>query len=251
MGRPRMKRQLLGLADRNQQHQQMRDKIKKQRAMLQGMVQPSHRHPSNATTKMQRNDLAGNKNGNHSSAELSSLLLAKWLYKSNHNLLSSQTTKKWKYTSTSQARRSLTYMDVVHCQPQYAFLMDDHGCPVFDFVGHLESFASDLWAVLQVIQSPELLHYYPQVYGNATSNNNNTTTTTTIGKKKETSTSFGSQRKASQLGGNLQRAYDYHYDDNHTHNKETPIMSRLQKAVAEEYAHDFALFGYDPKVVPE
>jgi hypothetical protein len=144
-------------------------------------------------------------------------------------------------TPQCQARRSLTYMDPVHCQPQYQFLFDDdhRHCPVFDFLGRLEHFQQDLKRVVGILQSPELDRHY-QIWWNQSTASSNTTEDNNglLYDRKDNSTSFGSQQKQAKLGGNLQRAYQRNNNNG------------LRQAVAKEYALDFELLGYDPNVVP-
>ncbi|CAB9516171.1 expressed unknown protein [Seminavis robusta] len=136
-------------------------------------------------------------------------------------------------SSKCTARRSMTYMDAVHCQPQYYFLFNEQDCPVFDYLGHLETFATDLKTVVDMIDSPELTQHYQQWTLNSTAINNS-------GLHKEKSTSFGSKQKEAQHGGSLRLAYESASGE-----------GDLQQVVAKEYAKDFELLGYDPTVIPE
>ena len=148
--------------------------------------------------------------------------------------------ERQKLSRNMKARRSMTHMDLVHCQPQSKFLFDANDCPVFDFVGHLESFEGDLrHLATNLLESPELVKHFQTIYGNNTAkelmltvNDNN---------MKDKSTSFGTKQKQATLGGNLQIAYQDAALQGHD----------VQQAVSKEFARDFRLLGYDPSIVPQ
>ena len=135
------------------------------------------------------------------------------------------------------SRGSLSHMSPVHFAPQTRFLFDAKDCPVFDYLGHLETFHDDLKTVLQHIGSPEMERYFYQNFTNAHG---------TVHKSKDTS--YGSQHKQKELqGGNLQRAYK---NDDANINNNNNSRQKIQEAVAREFAKDFSLLGYDPTRVP-
>ena len=147
--------------------------------------------------------------------------------------------KRNKLSPDMRARKSMTHMDLVHCQPQTKFLFDANDCPVFDFVGHLESFEDDLrHLVTNLLGSPELQKHFKSIYGNNTAEGLPLTIKDNSMKAK--STSFGTKQKQATLGGNLQIAYQSAATQGHD----------IQQAVANEFARDFRLLGYDPSVVP-
>lgn len=133
-------------------------------------------------------------------------------------------------------RTSLTHMDVAHMYSQVSFLFTKQGCPIVDFIGHLEQYSQDLYTILTYIDSTELWQEYNKVFGNATIKDDNN-------RNEDSTTSFGARHKAMDLNGNLQKAY---YS-----NSSTRSTNHLQEAVAIEFANDFEWLGYDPRVVPQ
>ena len=126
------------------------------------------------------------------------------------------------FGTASQAGRSrLTSASNAHFLPQTNFLFSRASCPVFDFLGRLEHLDEDLQTVLQIVGSPELTDYVRAQNG-------------TI--HHERNTAYGSSKSSSELHGDLRNAY--------------PSDGAVQAAAAVEYARDFKLLGYDPKVIP-
>ena len=139
-------------------------------------------------------------------------------------------------------RRHLSYLDPSHYLPQATFLFASgySGCPVVDFIGHLETMHDDLETVLAYIDSPELWSYFHN-------QNNKTKAKIAI----DESTAFGARQKEKEFGGNLQTAYGYQQQQPVLGGSNAPRKwSAIQKAVAEEYKRDFDLLGYDPNLVP-
>lgn len=139
-------------------------------------------------------------------------------------------------------RRHLSYLDPSHYAPQSTFLFTSgsSGCPVVDFIGHLETMHDDLETVLTYIDSPELWSYFH-------SQNNKTGAKIATDK----STAFGARQKEKELKGNLQTAYGYQQQHPAVGGSDAPhAWSAIQRAVAEEYKRDFNLLGYDPNLVP-
>lgn len=122
------------------------------------------------------------------------------------------------FVNAKRRRRSLSHCSPAHYLPQRNFLFNGKGCPVFDFLGRLESFQEDLAGALKQIGSQELLDYYQ---GGGVLHAN--------------STAFGRKQKQERLGGDLRNAFQ---------------AEGLVRAVGIEYAHDFRLLGYDKTKVP-
>merc|ERR1711879_315498 len=59
-----------------------------------------------------------------------------------------------------------------HWEPQVSFVLSENGCPVVDFVGKLENLNIDMWAVLEIIGSAELIERFNS-HGLPSSNSTN------------------------------------------------------------------------------
>lgn len=105
-----------------------------------------------------------------------------------------------------------------HYLPQTAFLFDRMGCPVFDYLGHLEKLNEDLKTVLEFIGSPELIDYAAAMNG----------------VHHTTGTAFGKALKSRDPSFDLQNVFN----------------KKLQQSTVTEYASDFRLLGYDERVIP-
>lgn len=134
-----------------------------------------------------------------------------------------ESSKKIKFSSfvlTPELREFVSVMSSTHYAPQHQFLFDNNECPNFDFLGRLENIEQDMKFILQRIGSGELRDLFE-------SSNHS------INKGSNT---WGSDSIKQELGGDLRVAYE----------KETMI-----KKVADEFAKDFRLLGYDDQVVPQ
>mmetsp|Transcript_27813 Transcript_27813/g.40300 ORF Transcript_27813/g.40300 Transcript_27813/m.40300 type:complete len:371 (+) Transcript_27813:350-1462(+) len=124
-----------------------------------------------------------------------------------------------KFVLDKLSRNSLSTMSKTHYAPQHLFLFANNDCPNFDFIGKLENMEEDMEYVLKRIGSPELSNRFE-------SNNKNV-------KKVNT---WGDSARENDLGGDLRAAYE---DED------------VLKTVANEFARDFRLLGYDDRNVPQ
>lgn len=152
----------------------------------------------------------------------------------------------------NKMRTVLSYLHPSHYFPQTHFLFSSKNgviCPAVDFLGHLETMKEDLHSILTYIQSPELWKHYEKRM-NPPVTNNNTTKAAKGFLKNDNSTAFGDAKKKTDLGGNLQTAYQIIQQSSSSSSSQSE-WTAIQKAVAEEYKLDFSLLGYDPNVVPK
>lgn len=115
-------------------------------------------------------------------------------------------------------RKKSTRMSKYHYLPQEWFLFDENNCPIFDFLGRLEHVEEDMSYVLEKIDSPELKRVF--LAQNKTILKLNTR---------------GQKRRQQFHGDDLNLIYE---------------NDALRRTVAEEFANDFRLLGYNPNVVP-
>jgi len=137
-------------------------------------------------------------------------------------------------------------------------LFDEQECPVFDFLGQLNKFETDLKRVLNVIGSHELLDYYTELYG--TSSDDPNKTKNNFIRYRASSTSFGTREKkkrqevqnnsSSSDGTNALYAVYHPYNNSSSSSSSSSSNLLLQNAVAEEYEQDFRLLGYDSTTIP-
>jgi hypothetical protein len=118
------------------------------------------------------------------------------------------------FVVSPQLRANISSLDPVHYRPQHEFLFSIDGCPIVDYVLHLERLDRDMETLLDAINSEELTRYWR-----------------------------GHQR------GRLEASTDTDYGARRLHQRslEDVYDSRdLREHVAREYAKDFDLFAYNP-----
>eukprot|EP00873_Tetraselmis_striata_P039397 jgi/Tetstr1/459661/TSEL_005017.t1 len=113
-----------------------------------------------------------------------------------------------------------TRTTAAHWEPQTSFLLTRQGCPAVDFLARIEHLEQDLARLFEVAGSPELREGVAR------------------GVWHSTETNFG-KRKLEERGSAapLRDVYASPGDD-------------IRRGIAEYYAQDFQLLGYDPHTVP-
>lgn len=106
-----------------------------------------------------------------------------------------------------------------HYDHQVSFLLSERDqCPVFDFLGRIEHFDEDMRRVLEHLNATKMLDYMDSIGGKISKEN-----------------SWGAAKKNS-IDGGLRKEY-----------AKPAVVGR----VANDYALDFVLLGYDMNDVPE
>lgn len=122
------------------------------------------------------------------------------------------------FVLNNRLRKHATRMSSDHYLPQVDFLFNQNECPIFDFLGKLENLEEDMSYILDKIGSLELQEFFQSQ-----------------NKEIERKNTWGDTRRKQIHNDDLRLAYE---------NEE------VRRAVAEEFAQDFRLLGYDSAIVP-
>eukprot|EP01147_Barroeca_monosierra_P002744 gene2744-5613_t len=116
----------------------------------------------------------------------------------------------WILDPDAGSRKMGSYLASVHWSPQAMFNTDRRRCPVFDFIGHLETLNEDMVRVAKILNVPELID-------------------AAVNRPLQKPNQNNSGERAAQKRGS--RA-DYY-------------TSEAAKAVTRQFAEDFEIFGFD------
>eukprot|EP00526_Cylindrotheca_closterium_P023981 CAMPEP_0113608072 /NCGR_PEP_ID=MMETSP0017_2-20120614/3724_1 /TAXON_ID=2856 /ORGANISM="Cylindrotheca closterium" /LENGTH=187 /DNA_ID=CAMNT_0000516721 /DNA_START=184 /DNA_END=747 /DNA_ORIENTATION=- /assembly_acc=CAM_ASM_000147 len=154
--------------------------------------------------------------------------------------------------ATDIEREHMSPTSISHYRPQSHFLADANGCPLFDYVGRLESYEADL---LRVIRHVEEKRRERHMHQSQTTKNNKNMSEAKLQRRNTTFLLDYYRRvmiRGSNINGKIQLGQGTSYGKRKRQEEEVtkkgPVnnvdYNKVVQHIVEEYRADFDLFGY-------